>query len=101
LTPIPGTKFFKDMKEAGRIIKEDIYSFDGTEAVHTPKFMTPDELTNSYWELYESLFTLKSIFKRNIFRKEFLKKPGKYLFYTIVNLFYRHQIKQRITPNIF
>lgn len=101
LTPIPGTKFFKDMKETGRIIKEDIYSFDGTEAVHMPKFMTPDELTNAYWELYESLFTLKSIFTRNIFRKEFLKKPGKYLFYTIVNLFYRHQIKQRITPNIF
>ena len=101
LTPIPGTKFFKDMSEEGRIIKEDIYSFDGTEAVHTPKNMTPDELTNAYWELYESLFTLKSILKRNVFRKEFLQKPDKYLFYSIVNLFYRYQIKRRITPNIF
>ncbi len=101
LTPIPGTKFFKDMTEAGRIIKEDIYSFDGTEAVHRSNKMTPDELTNAYWELYESLFTFKSIFKRNILRKEFLQKPGKYLFYSIVNLFYRHQIKQKITPNIF
>src|SRR5690606_34690775 len=101
LTPIPGTKFFNDMTEAGRIIKEDIYSFDGTEAVHEPKNMTPDELTNAYWELYESLFTYKSILKRNILRKEFLMKPGKYLFYSIVNLFYRYQIKQRITPNIF
>ena len=101
LTPIPGTKFFKDMSEEGRIIKDDIYSFDGTEAVHTPKNMTPDELTNAYWELYESLFTLKSILKRNVFRKEFLQKPGKYLFYSIVNLFYRYQIKRKITPNIF
>lgn len=101
LTPIPGTKFFKDMMDAGRIIKDNIYSFDGTEAVHEPKNMTPDELTDAYWELYESLFIFSSIFKRNIFRKEFLKKPGKYLFYSLVNLFYRYQIKQKITPNIF
>lgn len=101
LTPIPGTKFFEDMTKAGRIIKEDIYSFDGTEAVHRPKNMSPEELTNAYWELYDSLFTFSSILKRNILRKEFLIKPGKYLFYTIVNLFYRYQIKNRITPNIF
>jgi radical SAM superfamily enzyme YgiQ (UPF0313 family) len=101
LTPIPGTKFFKDMTEEGRIINEDIYSFDGTEAVHLPKNMSPDELTSAYWKLYESLFTYKSILKRNIFRKEFLKKPRKYLFYSLVNLFYRYQIKNKITPNIF
>ena len=87
--------------KAGRIIKEDIYSFDGTEAVHMPKNMSPDELTNAYWELYDSLFTFSSILKRNILRKEFLINPSKYLFYTIVNLFYRYQIKNRITPNIF
>ncbi|MFA9422409.1 MAG: radical SAM protein [Sedimentibacter sp.] len=101
LTPIPGTEFFKDMVAENRLIKDDIYAFDGTEAVHKPKNMTPDQLTNAYWELYESLFTLKSIFLRNILRKEFLKKPGKYLFYCLVNLYYRYQIKQRITPNIF
>ena len=101
LTPIPGTKFFKDMVSKGRLIKDNIYSFDGTEAVHQPLNMTPDELTNAYWELYESLFTLKSIFKRNILRHEFIKNPGKYLFYCMVNLFYRYQIKRKITPNIF
>lgn len=101
LTPIPGTKFFKDIIAENRLIKDDIYSFDGTEAVHIPKNMTLDELTNAYWELYESLFTLKSIFIRNILRKEFLMKPGKYMFYCLVNLYYRYQIKQKITPNIF
>ena len=100
LTPIPELNF-EDMMKAGRIIKEDIYSFDGTEAVHMPKNMSPDELTNAYWELYDSLFTFSSILKRNIIRKEFLINPSKYLFYTIVNLFYRYQIKNRITPNIF
>lgn len=101
LTPIPGTKFFKEIEAEGRLINDNIYSFDGTKAVHIPKNITPDELTKAYWELYESLFTYSSIIKRNILRKEFIKKPGKYLFYSIVNLFYRYQIKQKITPNIF
>ena len=101
LTPIPGTGFFKEISAQGRMVKDDIYSFDGTEAVYTPKNMTPDELTQAYWDLYESLFTIKSIVKRNILRKEFIKKPGKYLFYSVVNMFYRYQIKQKITPNIF
>lgn len=101
LTPIPGTKFFKEIEAEGRLINDNIYSFDGTKAVHIPKNITPDELTKAYWELYESLFTYSSIIKRNILRKEFLRKPGKYLFYSIVNLFYRYQIKQKITPNIF
>ena len=101
LTPIPGTQFFKDIEAQGRLVKSDIYSFDGTEAVHTIPTMTPEELTKAYWKLYESLFTLKSIAKRNIFRKEFFKDPRKYLFYSAVNLYYRHQIKQRVVPNIF
>ncbi|MGD9566715.1 MAG: radical SAM protein [Sedimentibacter sp.] len=101
LTPIPGTKFFKEIEKEGRLVNHNIYSFDGTEAVHMPKNMTPKELTDAYWDLYKSLFTYKSIIKRNIIRKEFLQKPGKYLFYCLVNLFYRYQIKQKITPNIF
>lgn len=101
LTPIPGTQFYKDMEAAERLIKDDIYSFDGTQAVHKPVNMTAEQLTKAYWELYESLFTVKSILKRNILRREFLRKPGKYLFYCIVNLYYKYQISNRITPNIF
>jgi radical SAM superfamily enzyme YgiQ (UPF0313 family) len=101
LTPFPGTSFFKEMEDAGRLENKDIYSYDGTAAVHTPANMTSRELTDSYWELYESLFTLKSIFRRNIMKKEFVKQPLRYLFYGMVNLYYRHQIRHRITPNIF
>lgn len=100
LTPIPGTLFFDEMKEAGRIINEEIYSYNGTVAVHQPLNMTPDELTNAYWELYRQVFTRKAIIKRTILRKDFLKKPFMYLFYMYINFFYRSQIKQGITPNI-
>ncbi|MGM0396771.1 MAG: B12-binding domain-containing radical SAM protein [Bacillota bacterium] len=101
LTPFPGTSFFNEIKEAGRLENDDIYSYDGTSAVYTPANMTSQELTEAYWKLYQSLFTLGSILRRNVLKREFLKNPLKYLFYTGVNLYYRNQIKQKITPNIF
>ena len=101
LTPFPGTRFFDQIKEEGRLVNNDIYSYDGTSAVYRPKNMTPDELTQAYWELYSELFTIKSIIKRNIFRKEMLRAPARCIFNMGVNLYYREQIKRRITPNIF
>ncbi len=100
LTPIPGTKYFSQMKEQNRIFNEDIYSYNGSEAVHIPKNMSPKQLTKAYWDLYEEVFSFKSIFKRTIFRKGIFKRLDKYLFYFMVNLYYRYQIKRRITPNI-
>ena len=101
LTPFPGTRFFDQIKEEGRLVNNDIYSYDGTSAVYRPRNMTPDELTQAYWELYSELFTIKSIIKRNIFRKEMLKTPARCIFNMGVNLYYRDQIKRSITPNIF
>ncbi len=100
LTPIPGTKFYDEMKQQDRIYNDEIYSYNGAEAVHIPKNMTPEELTEAYWKLYNDVFALKNIIKRTILHKGFLKKPGNCLFYLAVNLFYKYQIKQRITPNI-
>ena len=101
LTPFPGTRFFDQIKEEGRLVNNDIYSYDGTSAVYRPKNMTPDELTQAYWELYSELFTIKSIIKRTILRKEMLKTPARCIFNMGVNLYYRDQIKKSITPNIF
>lgn len=100
LTPIPGTVFYDELKAQGRIYKEDIYDYNGTEAVHIPKNMTPEELTAAYWNLYNEVFSYHSILSRTIFRKDFFKGINKYLFYLGVNLYYRHQIKNKITPNI-
>lgn len=100
LTPIPGTVFYDEMLAENRIIEHDIYNFDGAHAVHLPKNMTPEELTDVYWKLYKKVFSLQSIFNRTIFRREFLKSPIKYLFYLYVNLYYRWQINKGITPNI-
>ena len=100
LTPIPGTIYHKQMLEQKRIYIEDMYSYDGSQAVHIPVNMTPDELTGEYWRLYEKVFEIGNIMERTVFRKEFFKHPGRYLFYMAINLYYRYQIKKRITPNI-
>ncbi|TYQ14878.1 UNVERIFIED_CONTAM: radical SAM superfamily enzyme YgiQ (UPF0313 family) [Acetivibrio alkalicellulosi] len=100
LTPIPGTVFFEQMKEQNRIINYEIYSYNGTSAVHKPLNMTGEELTNAYWDLYKKVFTINAILKRTVLRKDFLKHPLKYIFYMYINFFYRYQINRGITPNI-
>ena len=100
LTPIPGTAFYDQMKEDGRIFNNEIYSYNGSEAVHVPKNMEPQELTDAYWNLYNKVYSLRSIFLRTIWRRSFFKAPARYLFYFFINIYYRYQIKRKITPNI-
>lgn len=100
LTPIPGTKFYDQMKEQNRLVSEDIYKFNGAFAVHKPKNMTPEQLTEEYWNLYRLVFSFKSIIKRTIMREDFFRYPLKNLFYFYVNLYYKYQISKGITPNI-
>lgn len=100
LTPIPGTKFFDEMQEQNRIYNTDIYSYNACEAVHIPKNMTPEELTKAYWELYNEVYSMKSIIKRTLLTRTFFKRPIDAIFYFGVNCFYRYQIKRGIVPNI-
>jgi radical SAM superfamily enzyme YgiQ (UPF0313 family) len=100
LTPIPGTDFFKEMSAQGRIINENIYSYNGSEAVHKPRNMTATELTTAYWILYKRVFSIGAIIRRTLFCKRFWKSPLKSIFYFYVNLYYRYQIRRGIPPNI-
>ena len=100
LTPIPGTQFYDEMKEQNRIYNTDMYSYNACEAVHIPKNMTPEELTKAYWELYNEVYSYRSIFKRTIFVRNFWRRPFTCFFYLGVNLFYRRHIKHGIVPNI-
>ncbi len=101
LTPIPGTDFFKKTKRENRLCNEDIYTYDGTEAAHIPRHMTPEQLTEAYWNLYEKVFSMGSILSRTILHPIALRRPIRQFFYFLANLYYRNQIKQRIAPNIY
>jgi len=100
LTPIPGTDFFQEMLAQNRIVNEDIYSYNGAEAVHKPKNMTSTELTAAYWRLYRQVYSMRAIIRRTLCKRSFFKVPLKHLFYFYVNLYYRYQIRRGIPPNI-
>lgn len=100
LTPIPGTDLFKKLDREGKLLSKDIYTYNGTEAVHHPQNMTPQELTTAYWNLYRKVYSLLSIFRRVVWNRNMLLKPKTQIFYLIVNLIYRNNIKNGIPPNI-
>ena len=100
LTPIPGTLFYTQMKAQNRLTSDNIYEYNGAFAVHQPKHMTPEALTEEYWALYKAVFSFGGIVKRTLLRPDFLRHPLKNLFYFYVNLYYKWQIARGITPNI-
>ena len=101
LTPVPGTALFKELKQQGRILTEDLKMFDGTRCVHIPKRIEPEKLTEMYWWLNNKVFSLKSIFHRTLFNIILWRNPRMLFFSMAINFHYRHYVKRKIAPNIF
>ena len=57
LTPLPGTKLYKRLSSEGRLLRtnypNDWKYYDFEEAVFRPKHMTPDELEEGAYQVYE------------------------------------------------
>ena len=100
MTPIPGTDFYRDMKEAGRIVEPDVFRFSPSRAVITHPSIATEELSELYWEIYRRVYTLPRILRRTILKRRFLAHPSRGLFFLGLNLYYRYQIRRRIAPNI-
>ncbi|MBI9103205.1 MAG: B12-binding domain-containing radical SAM protein [Spirochaetales bacterium] len=100
MTPIPGTDYYKQMCSAHRIVETDLYKFSPSNAVITHPNMSTEELNEIYWEIYERVYTIPHILRRTLFNRRFRRNPRRYLFFLMLNLFYRYQIKRRIAPNI-
>ncbi len=101
LTPIPGTDFHAKMRSEGRLCNTDLYSYNGCEAVHRPRHMSPEALTQAYWELYETVYRPAAIARRTLGNRRLWRRPGRCVFYWLANLSYRQQIRRRIPPNIY
>ncbi len=98
MTPIPGTDLFEDMQKQGRILTDDFLAMTSCVPAISHPNMTTEELGAIYWEIYDRLYTIGMILRRTIFQKYFFRAPSRYLFYLLVNLFYRYQIEHRIGP---
>jgi radical SAM superfamily enzyme YgiQ (UPF0313 family) len=66
LTPYPGTRLFKEMDDAGRIVTKDWRYYDTTlgQVVYEPCGIGKDQLQECYFKLYEKLYSYRSIVSR-------------------------------------
>ncbi|MCL2457313.1 MAG: radical SAM protein [Desulfobulbus sp.] len=100
MTPIPGTDFYNEMRAAGRLTEEDVCKYTPTRAVIRHPTMTMEEITAMFWEIYNQVYSLRRIVQRCLLHRRFLRRPARYVFYLMVNLYYRYQIKRKIGPII-
>ena len=61
LTPLPGTNFFKEVDEAGRLVIRDWSFYDGHHVVYEPKLMTPYELQLEVMRAHSEFYSLPRI----------------------------------------
>ncbi|MBA3765631.1 MAG: B12-binding domain-containing radical SAM protein [Acidobacteria bacterium] len=99
MTPIPGTPLYKELKQEGRIVSEDLSRFSGGQVIYRPLHLKADELQAGYWKLYENLFSWRAI-KRRIAGNRASLGPYMRAFVLGVNLHYRNHILNRICPGI-
>ena len=64
LTPYPGTKLFKKLKEQARIVDFDWRQYNTSNVVYKPNQMTAQELSRGYNWLYKEFYSMKNIVKR-------------------------------------
>ena len=85
ITPFPGTPFYNELKEQGRITETDWALYDVEHVVYEPKNMTKQELLDGIEEAWKLCYSWKSIFKRFD-----LKRIKRWFFiYLIANIGYR------------
>jgi len=82
LTPYPGTAFFKEMEQNGRILTYDWDLYDGEHVVYKPALMSPEELQSGHDWLRRRFYTASSIVKRLI---NVASHPLQFLFSAGVN----------------
>jgi len=99
LTPIPGTPLHDMFEAENRIICRDYGKYTGGCAVFKPKNMTPEDLQNGYWRLYEQLFTRANILRRMSYNVRGMN-PIIVAGLMSANFHYRHHIKSGIVPGI-
>jgi radical SAM superfamily enzyme YgiQ (UPF0313 family) len=99
LTPIPGTPMYDRMRLEGRIRVQDFTQYTGGRIVFKPRRMDADYLQKKYWDMYERLFSWKSILHR-VGRNRADLEPYMSAFIFGVNIHYRRHIQRRITPGI-
>jgi radical SAM superfamily enzyme YgiQ (UPF0313 family) len=82
--PFPGTKYFDDMENAGRLLTKDWNEYDYGNTVVRPTDMEPSQMLEGFTQLYRRFYSLPSIAQR--FWPPARGNYSEGLFYAIANL---------------
>lgn len=80
-TPYPGTAFYREMEQAGRLMTHDWDLYDTRHVTFTPARMTEAELQEGYDRSYQRFYQWNSILKASLFHGS-PKHQLKHFFYT-------------------
>lgn len=80
-TPYPGTQFFKEMVDAGRMTTNNWDFYDTRHVTFTPARMTPQQLKDGYDASYKRFYEWKNIAKASLFHGT-IKHQLKHFCYT-------------------
>jgi radical SAM superfamily enzyme YgiQ (UPF0313 family) len=100
LTPLPGTELYFKLKQENRLLSEDISKYTGFKCVHEPKNISAGKTDTMFWWIYNEVYSVKNILKRNLFVRNSITKPWLCLFSLYINFHYRKYIKKGIGPLI-
>lgn len=64
LTPLPGTKLYRDLESAKRIVVRDWSRYNGSHVTFEPVGMSPEALENGFQWVYERFYSWRSILRR-------------------------------------
>jgi radical SAM superfamily enzyme YgiQ (UPF0313 family) len=88
LTPFPGTKVYREMKEAGRIMTYNWSMYDFGHVVFHPKNFTAHELKTHFWKTYRRLLSFKNMTKRLSYITSMSRRPWADFFKSLLYMFY-------------
>jgi radical SAM superfamily enzyme YgiQ (UPF0313 family) len=81
LTPYPGTRLYKRMSEAGRLVHSDWDRYDTRHVVFKPKGMTERQLEDGYWQAYRDFYRWGAIL-RGAIAKPTVRGKARHLAYS-------------------
>ncbi len=90
LTPYPGTRLYKRLKQQGRLLTDDWSLYDTSHVVYQPSKLTPRQLLNGYLRVLQESFEWSSILRR-LWRTTAWKQ-----FFYPMNFGYRQSIKNML-----
>ncbi|MGB9721459.1 MAG: B12-binding domain-containing radical SAM protein [bacterium] len=85
LTPYPGTKLYRRLKQESRLLTEDWSKYNHSTVVFKPRNMTVDELIEGYHLLKKEFYSVSNICKRILRLSEVSHSGLVQFFYAVFN----------------